>query len=70
MAQTVAARLSEAFRYSAVFYWEGVNDIAENLTDEEGRNIDTFDVLDNQSTTCRTSHRAHNSVASEKQQSF
>ena len=46
MAQTVAARLSEAFRYSAVFYWEGVNDIAENLTDEEGRNIDTFDVLD------------------------
>ena len=46
MAQTVAARLSEAFRYSAVFYWESVDDIAENLTDEEGRNIDTFDVLD------------------------
>jgi hypothetical protein len=46
MARTVAARLSEAFRYSAVFYWENVNDIAEKLTDEEGRNIDTFDVLD------------------------
>lgn len=46
MFETVSTRLSQAFRYSAIFYWENVDDIAENLSDEEGRNTDTFDVLD------------------------
>jgi hypothetical protein len=35
-------RLEQAFEYSAIWYFEKVDDMVEELTEEDGRNIDTF----------------------------
>jgi hypothetical protein len=39
-------RLEVAFEYSAIWYFEKVDDMVEELTEEEGRNIDTFRALE------------------------
>jgi hypothetical protein len=46
MAKSIASELSEAFQLSAIWYWETVDDIAENLGPEDARNISTFGALD------------------------
>jgi hypothetical protein len=45
MAKSLAARLEEAFEYSVIFHFEKVDDIVSDLTDEDGRNIETFNAL-------------------------
>jgi dsRNA-specific ribonuclease len=45
MAKTIAGRLSEAFEYSVVYLFEKVDDVAENMSEEDGRDIATFDAL-------------------------
>ena len=42
----IAKRLAEAFEYSAIWYFEKVDDMVEELTEEDGRNIDTFRALE------------------------
>ena len=39
-------RLEQAFEYSAIWYFEKVDDKVEELTEEDGRNIDTFRALE------------------------
>jgi hypothetical protein len=45
MSGAMAGRLAEAFEYSAVFFLE-LTDTGGQLTDEEGRNVDTFRALE------------------------
>ena len=42
----MSERLAEAFEYSAIWYFEKVDDMVEELTEEDGRNIDTFRALE------------------------
>lgn len=42
----MAKRLEVAFEYSAIWYFEKVDDMVEELTEEDGRNIDTFRALE------------------------
>jgi hypothetical protein len=46
MAKSVAARLSEAFEYSAVYIWEKVGDIAEDMSEKDVRDLATFGALE------------------------
>ena len=41
----LAERLDEAFEYSAIWYLEKADHTGEELTDEEGRNVDLFCAL-------------------------
>jgi hypothetical protein len=45
MAKSVIARLREAFEYSVVYICEKVDDIAENMSEEDVRDMETFDAL-------------------------
>jgi hypothetical protein len=44
--RNVTERLAEAFEYSAIWYFEMVDDMVEELTEEDARNIDTFRALE------------------------
>ncbi len=44
MAKSITARLKEAFEYSVVYYLEHA-ETGEELTDEDLRNIETFEAL-------------------------
>jgi hypothetical protein len=43
--RVVSERLDEAFEYSAIWYLEKADHTGEELTDEEGRNVDLFYTL-------------------------
>ena len=45
MSKSMTARLSEAFEYSVVFLMEKADDIVGDLSEEDARDIDTFDAL-------------------------
>ena len=45
MAKPITARLREAFEYSVIFLMEKVDDNVADLSEEDGRDIDTFDAL-------------------------
>jgi hypothetical protein len=45
VAKSATARLGEAFEYSAIFLLEKVDDNAADLSDEDVRDINTFDAL-------------------------
>jgi hypothetical protein len=45
MVKSVTARLHEAFEYSVVYLWEKVDDVAENLSEEDTRDMETFNAL-------------------------
>jgi hypothetical protein len=47
MAKPITARLREAFEYSVIFLMEKVDDVVADLSEEDGRDIDTFDALKN-----------------------
>ena len=42
----IEKRLEEAFEYSAIWHFEMVDDRVEELTEEDGRDIDTFRALE------------------------
>lgn len=46
MAKPVSARLREAFEHSVVYLWEKVDDIADDLSEEDVRDMETFDALE------------------------
>jgi hypothetical protein len=46
MAQSVSARLSEHFQWSRLFFLD-LPEFGDEITEEQGRNIDTFEALDN-----------------------
>jgi hypothetical protein len=39
-------RIAEAFEYSAIWYLENADHAGEDLTDEEGRNVASFHILE------------------------
>jgi hypothetical protein len=45
MAKPIAARLREAFEYSVIFVMESVDDNVADLSEEQGRDIDTLAAL-------------------------
>ena len=45
MAKSVIARLREAFEYSVVYLWEKVDDVADDLSEEDVRDMATFNAL-------------------------
>jgi hypothetical protein len=46
MYREMTQRLEQAFEYSAIWYFEKVDDMVEELTEADGRNIDTFRALE------------------------
>jgi hypothetical protein len=46
MYREMTARLEQAFEYSAIWHFEMVDDRVEELTEEDGRDIDTFRALE------------------------
>jgi hypothetical protein len=46
MYREMTERLEQAFEYSAIWYFEMVDDMVEKLTEEDGRNIATFRALE------------------------
>jgi hypothetical protein len=46
MYREMTQRLEQAFEYSAVWYFEMVDDMVEKLTEEDGRNIELFRALE------------------------
>jgi hypothetical protein len=46
MYREMTERLEQAFEYSAIWHFEMVDDRVEELTEEDGRDIDTFRALE------------------------
>ena len=45
MAKAIVARMREAFEYSKVYIWEKVDDVAEDMSEEDVRDLETFGAL-------------------------
>jgi hypothetical protein len=45
MAKAIVARMREVFEYSKVYIWEKNGDIAENMSEEDARDMETFGAL-------------------------